>query len=115
MFLPFPHLDSVCPLLLPRTPYEKLQTMQTQVKAPLLGGSWGTPTGVVCPRTGSIPLRPSRLILKAPRSLRFPQGAPLKVGTDDKASAHEPELPFLKTQHFLPTVLDCAHDFFRKA
>lgn len=89
--------------------------MQTQAKAPLLGGAWGTPTGVVLPQAGSIPLKPSCSILEAPRSLRFPLGAPLKVGTDGKASAHEPELPFLKTQHFLPTVLDCAHSFLRKA
>lgn len=89
--------------------------MQTQAKAPLLGGSWGPPTGVGLPQTGATHLRPACLILEAPRRLRFPQGAPLKVGTDDKSSAHEPELPFLKTQHLLPTVLDCAHDFFRKA
>lgn len=92
---PLPTLDSpwisasclvlpvlTCPLLLPRTPYEDLQTMQVQAKAPTLGGAWGTPTGLVLPKPSSIQLRPSYPMPEAPRSLRFPQDAPLNVGAN---------------------------------
>ncbi|VCX04698.1 unnamed protein product [Gulo gulo] len=73
------------------------------------------------PRQGCMQLRPSCPVPETSRSLRFSQDAPLEAGADGKdvksfgpwkllPMNHEPVL--LKTQHFLPAVLDCAHNAF---